>query len=151
MEGSPRFNQCLSKVSAWLRKFRDLSGLLARSVFGVAKGSVEGSPITSLNLSPSSSSLFSIFLNSVHFGAFSHSKGPGQNDTFVFLGSLQQMAPQGFGQMAVASENVEGSANCSLHLSPKWLLLGKNSLEGSANCPTVLHLSPSPPPGVKVA
>ena len=37
--------------------------------------------------------------------------------------------------------SVEGSANYSLHLSPKWLLLHKGSLEGSANC--ALHLSPS--------
>ena len=37
--------------------------------------------------------------------------------------------------------SVEGSANYSLHLSPKWLLLHKSSLEGSAKC--VLHLSPS--------
>ena len=35
--------------------------------------------------------------------------------------------------------SVEGSANYSLHLSPK--LLYKSSLEGSANC--ALHLSPS--------
>ncbi len=41
--------------------------------------------------------------------------------------------------MAVAS--VEGSANYSLHSSPKWLLLHKSSLEGCANC--ALHLSPS--------
>ena len=37
--------------------------------------------------------------------------------------------------------SVEGSANYSLHLSPKWLLLYKTSLRGSANC--ALHLSPS--------
>ena len=44
--------------------------------------------------------------------------------------------------MAVASEKVlEGSANYSLHLSPEWLLLHKNSLEGSANCVLRLFLS----------
>ena len=37
--------------------------------------------------------------------------------------------------------SVEGSANYSLHVSPKWLLLHKSSLEGSAKC--ALHLSPS--------
>ena len=37
--------------------------------------------------------------------------------------------------------SVEGSANYSLHLSPKWLLLHKSWLEGSASC--ALHLSPS--------
>ena len=36
--------------------------------FGEPKGSVEGSPITSLNLSPSSATLFCIFLNSFRFG-----------------------------------------------------------------------------------
>ena len=36
--------------------------------------------------------------------------------------------------------SVEGSANYSLHLSPKWLLLHKSSLEGSANCALSLLL-----------
>ena len=36
----------------------------------------------------------------------------------------------------------------SLHLSPKWLLVHKGSLEGSANC--ALHLSPSLLPGSKL-
>ena len=45
--------------------------------------------------------------------------------------------------------SVEGSANCSLHLSPKWLLLHKSCLEGSANC-AFTFISQSPR-GVKVA
>ena len=57
----PRFQQRCTKVPPRLRKFRDLSGLLGQIRFGVPKGSVEGSPITSLNLSPSSSTLFCIF------------------------------------------------------------------------------------------
>ena len=54
----PRFHQGLTKPR--LRRFHDLSGLLGQIRFGVPKGSVEGSPITSLNLSPSSSTLFCI-------------------------------------------------------------------------------------------
>ena len=103
---SPRFHQGFTKVvqvswSLWS------SGA---DPFWGAKRFVEGSPITSLNLSPSSSTLFCIFLNSVSFETFSHSKGLGakwhvwalrlsaivkvlgQNDTFVFLASLQQLA-----------------------------------------------------------
>ena len=45
--------------------------------------------------------------------------------------------------------SVEGSANYSLYLSPKWLLLQTSSLEGSANC--ALHLSPSLLLGSKMA
>ena len=93
----------------------------------------------------------------------------GQNDTFVFWWFLQQMVfasqkvlwsvPQTvpcigltiscgfvfFWQMALASEKVlwrvPQTILESLHLSPKWLLLHKSSLERSANC--ALHLSPS--------
>ena len=88
----------------------------------------------------------------------------GQNDTFVFWGSLQQLAfasqkvlwsvPQtvlyigltvscGFlgNGCCFRKGSVEGSANFSLYLSPKWLLLHKSYLEGSASC--ALHLSPS--------
>ncbi len=89
----------------------------------------------------------------------------GQNDPFVFWGSLQQMAfasqkvlwsvPQTQFFTLVSQSpadfwangccfrkgSVEVSANYSLHLSPKWMLLHKSSLEGSANC--ALHLSPS--------
>ena len=88
----------------------------------------------------------------------------GQNDTFVFWGSLQQLTfasqkvlwsvPQtvlyigltvscGFlgNGCCFRKGSVEGSANFSLYLSPKWLLLHKSSLEGSASC--ALDLSPS--------
>ena len=74
----------------------------------------------------------------------------GQNDTVVFLGSLQQMAfasqkvlwsvPKQFFTLVSHSPavfwanggcfikgSVEDSANYSLHLSPKWLLLHKGS------------------------
>ena len=61
VEGSPRFHQGFTEVSPRLRKFPDLSGLLGQIRFGVPTGSVERSPITSLNLSPSSSTLFCIF------------------------------------------------------------------------------------------
>ena len=96
----------------------------------------------------------------------------GQNDPFVFWGSLQQMAfasqkdlwsvPQTQFFTLVSQSpavcwangccfrkgSVEVSTNYSLHLSPKWLLLHKSSLEGSANC--ALHLSPSLLPGSKL-
>ena len=53
-EVSPRFHQgCVSFVVSLV--------FWGISCFGVPKGSVEGSPITFLNLSPSSSTLFSIF------------------------------------------------------------------------------------------
>ena len=101
------------------------------------------------------------FLNSfLHFPPTAFALGSsaivmalGQNDTFVFLGSLQQIVfasqkvlwsvPQTvlyvgltiflrfFGQMAVASERVLWRVPPTLHLSPK--LLQKSSLEGSAN------------------
>ena len=73
MQGSTK----VSPVSPRLRKFRDLCGLLGQIRFGVPKGSVEGSPITSLNLSPSSSTLLAFFPNSVSFGDFSHSHSKG--------------------------------------------------------------------------
>ena len=127
--------------------------------FSRAKGSVEGSPITSLNLSPSSSTLcWALALVSSAI-----LKVLGQTDTFVFLGSLQQMAfaahkflwsvPQAVLYIGLTVScafrangccfrkgSVEGSANYSLHLSLR-LLLHKSSLEGSANC--ALHLSPN--------
>ena len=40
--------------------------------------------------------------------------------------------------------SVEGSANYSLHLSPKWLLLHKNSLEGSTKCALHSRFTVSP-------
>ena len=130
-------------------------GLLGHIRFGAP--SAEGSSIPSLNLSPSSSTLYCISPNAAIV------KSLGQNDTFVFCFVLQQMAfayqnvlwsvPQTVLYIALTVScgffangscfrkgSVEGSANYSLHLSPKWLLLHKNSLEGSANYS--LHLSP---------
>ena len=86
----PRLHQGSTKVSPRLRKFRDLCGLLGQIRFGVPKGSVEGSPITSFNLSPSSSTFFSP--TALALGPSAIVKVLGKNDTFVFWGSLQQMA-----------------------------------------------------------
>ena len=95
----------------------------------------------------------------------------GQNDASVFLGSLQQMAfpsqnvlrsvPQTVPYICLTVScgfwangccfrkgSVEGSANYSLHLSSKWLLLHKSSLE--APQPVFTFISQCPP-GVKVA
>ena len=53
---------------------------------------VDGSSITSFKMSPKSSTLFAFFPNSVSiFWSSAIAKALGQNDTFVFLGSLQQM------------------------------------------------------------
>ena len=152
-----RFHQGSTKVSPRLRKFRDLSGLLGQIGFGVPKGSVEGTPITSLKLFRSSTLFFCIF-PALALGSSAIVKAFGQNGTFVFLGSLQQKgslecSPNSslhwshsllwfLGKWLLLQKgSVEGSANYSLHLSPKWLLLHKSCLEGSANC--ALHLSPS--------
>ena len=56
-----RFCGRFTKVQASLPKFRGVSGLLGQIHFRVPKGSVEGSPIASLNLSPSSSTLLRFF------------------------------------------------------------------------------------------
>ena len=145
-----------------MRKFRDLSGLLGQIRFGVPKGSVEGTPITSLKLFRSST-LF-LHFSSVSFGVFSHSKGLRAKWHVCLLGFFAANGfrlPKGSLQCSPNSSlhwshsllwflgnwlllqkgSVEGSANYSLHLSPKWLLLHKSCLEGSANC--ALHLSPS--------
>ena len=109
------------------------------------KGSVEGSP--------------NFFPNSVSFGVFSRSKGilcskwlsppkrffgvfPKQFFTFV------SQCPAVFwaNGCCFRKASVEGSANYSLHLSPK--LLYKSSLDGSANC--ALHFSPSVLQGSKL-
>ena len=112
------------------------------------------------NLSPSSSNLFGISPSSAIVKVLV------QNDTFVFWGSLQQnaFAPQKVlwsvpetvlyihwshtllpffwaNGCCFRKGSVEGSADYSLHLSLKWLLLPYCSLEGSANC--FLHLSHS--------
>ena len=125
--------------------------------FSGAKGSVEGSPITSLNLSPSSSTLFCIFhqqrwlwcllgpkLTRLSSWALC-SKWLSQHKSFFgvfqFL-TLVSQSPALFGANGCCFRkgSVEGSANYSLHLSLR-LLLHKSSLEGSSNC--ALHLSPN--------
>ena len=135
---------------------------------------MEGSAITSLNLSPSSSTLFLHFSpTALALKCSAIVKVLGQNDTFVFLGSLQQMAfasqkvlwriPQtvlyigltvscGFlGKWLLLQKRFCGGfrQRLSKHSSPKWLLLQKSSLEGSANC--ALQFISQSPPGVKVA
>ena len=143
-----------------------------RSV-GVSKGSVEGSPITSLSLSPSSSTIFCIFpqqrqlwglqpivkclgakwhvclLRFFAANGFRLPKGSlecSPNSSLHWSHSLLRF----FGQMAVAWEgSVEGSAKHSLHLSPKRLLLHKNVVGWFRQlCFTCISQSP---PGVKVA
>ena len=104
---------------------------------------------------------FAFFSTALALGSSAIVKVLGQNDTFVFWGSLQQMpfasqqvlrsvhrlhlsqSPAVFSAKGCRFKkgSVEGSANYSLHLSPKWLLLHKSSWEVSANC--ALHLSPS--------
>ena len=121
---------------------------------------MEGSPITPLTCLPVPQLFLAFFPNSVSFRVFSAiGKVLGQNDTFVFWDSLQQIGfrlPKDSLECSLVSQSpaafwangccfrkgsVEGSANYSLHLSHKWLLLHNSSLEGSANC--ALHLSPS--------
>ena len=106
MQGSTKVSPRLRKF----RKFRDLCGLLGQIRFGVPKGSVEGYPITSLNLSPSSSALFAFFPNSVSFGVFSHSKGLGSKWHVCLLGCF---AANGF-------RLPKGSLECSPNSSSHW-------------------------------
>ena len=149
-----------------------LQGPCGADPFRFRKGSAEGSPITSLHLSPSSFNSFS------HFSPTGLALGPsaivkvlGQNDTVVFWGSLQQMAFASqkvfwspklfctFGSESLAhfgvnsccfrKGSVEVSPNKSLHLSLRWQLLHKSSLLGSVNC-AITFISQSPP-GVEVA
>ena len=71
-----RFHQGFSKVPPRFFKFPDLG----RSVFGVPKGSVEGSPIASFfpcPLVPQFNSFLLFLPNSVSFGVCSHSTGKG--------------------------------------------------------------------------
>ena len=144
--------------------FADLSGLLGEVRFGAPKGSVEGSPITSLTCLPVPQLFLAFSLTALVLGSSAIVKVWGQNATFLFWGFLQQMVfasqkvlgsvPQtvfyigltvscGFWVNGCCFRKgfVDGSANYSLHLSPKWLLLQTSSSEGSANC--ALHLSPS--------
>ena len=62
--------------------FRTLYSSLGQIRFGVPKGSVEGSPITSLNWSPTSATLSCILPQQRWSSA--KVKVLGQNDTFVF-------------------------------------------------------------------
>ena len=71
---------------------------------------MEGSPITSLNLSPSSSTLSAFFPNSVSFGVFSHSKGLGSKWHVCLLGCF---AANGF-------RLPKGSWECSPNSSSHW-------------------------------
>ena len=114
------------KVSQRLRKFRFSSGLLGQIRFGVRKGSVEGAPIPSLILSPSSflTSFLHFSSTELALGSSAIVKVLGQNDMFVFLGSLQQMVfasqkvlwsvPHPVLYIDLRKGFVEGSANYSL-------------------------------------
>ena len=70
----PRFSASPAQIRLGLPTASVLKGsmefakIVGQILFGVPKGSVEGSPITSLNVSPSSTTLFCIFLNSFRFG-----------------------------------------------------------------------------------
>ena len=94
-------------------------------------------------MSPKSSTLFAFFPNSISiFWSSAIAKALGQNDTFVFLGSLQQMV---FASRKVFCNVPQTVLYIGLTVScgffGQWLLLQKGSVEGSANC--ALHLSPS--------
>ena len=153
----PRFHRGSTKVSRRLRKFRDHSGFLGASAhpFRFRKGSAEGSPITSFHLSPSSFNSLSHFSPVVLvLGSSAILKVLGQNDTFVFWGSLQQMA---FASQKVLWSPKLTDLYIGLRVSRKFcagfpqlfstfvsqmaVASLKNSLEGSANC--ALHLSPT--------
>ena len=126
---------------------------------------MEGPPISSLNLSPQFLNSFLYFSpTALALGSSAIVKVLGQNDTFVFRGSLQQMAfasqtvlwsvPQtvlyigltvscGFwGKWLLLQKRFCGGFRQQFfRFVSKWFLLHKSSLEGSANC--ALHLSPS--------
>ena len=83
-EVSPGFHQdCASFV---------VSLVFWGSSLGLPKGSVEGSPITVLNLFSSWNSFLHFSSTTLALRSSAIVKILGQNDTFVFLGSLQQMA-----------------------------------------------------------
>ena len=137
----PRFHRGSTKVSPRLRKFRDLSGLLGQIRFGVPKGSVEGSPITSLDLSPSSvpQLFFAFSPNSVNFGVFSRRKGLGAKWYVCLLGFF---AANGF---RLPKGSLECSPNSSLHWSHSLLLfLGQMAVASEKVLwrvpPTVLYI-----------
>ena len=99
-----RFHQGSSSVSASPAQIRlglptasvlkgsmEFAKIVGQILFGVPKGSVEGSPITSLNVSPGSTTLFLHFSQQLSLWS-SVIKVLGQNDMFVFLRSWQHMA-----------------------------------------------------------
>ena len=115
MEVSPRFHQgCASFVISLV-----FWGYIS---LGLLKGSAKGFPITYLNLSASSSTLFAFFPNSVSFGVFSHSKGLGAKYHVCLLWFF---AANGF-------RLPKGSFECSPNSSffGKWLLLQKRFCGG---------------------
>ena len=159
----PRLHRGFTKVPPRLRKFRGVSGFLGQIRF-CGKFPHHFFKLASQLLN----SFFVFFPTALTLkGSSAIAKVLGKNDTFVFLGSLQQMVfasqkvlwsvPQTILHIGLTVScnflgkwlllqkrrkgSVQGSANYSLHLFPKWPLLHKNSLEGSANC--ALHLSPS--------
>ena len=120
--------------------FRTLYGSLGQIRLGLPKGFMEGSLITS-------------FLNSfLYFSPPALVLGSppgGQNDKTFFgvfpkqIFTLVWQSPALFwaNGCCFRKGSVEGSANYSMHLSPKWLLLQKQFFGGSVNC--ALHLSTS--------
>ena len=86
----PSFHGGCTDVSRKLRKFRDLSGLLGRSL-SFPKDPAQGSPITSLHLSLSSFNSFLHFSPTVlALGSSAIANVLGQNVTFVFWDSLRR-------------------------------------------------------------
>ena len=155
VEGSTKVPPRFSEVPA---RFHE--GVISLVFWGRSlsfpKGSAEGPPITSLELSPSSA-IVKVLV---------------QNDMFVFWGSLQQWlsppkrffgvfpkllctfvseCPAVFGVNGCCFRkgSVEGSANYSLHLSPKWLLLHRKFFGGFRQL--CFSFTSQSPPGVKVA
>ena len=90
-----RFHQGCTEVSPGFHQ--DCASFVVSLVFwgsslGLPKGSVEGSPITFLNLFSSWNSFLHFSSTTLALRSSAIVKILGQNDTFVFLGSLQQMA-----------------------------------------------------------
>ena len=132
-------------------KFLDLSRLLGQIHFVSGKGCAEGSPITSLQLclpvplisfacSPTmllalgSSAIVKVLAKwHVCFLFFATNGFRLPQGSLVFI---RFKVSHGFwvSGSCFRKGSVERSPSNSLHLSPKWLLLQKSSLEGSANC-----------------
>ena len=159
----PRLHRGFTRVPPRLRKFRGVSGLLGQFAWA-AKRFCGRFPHHFFKLVQFLILFFAFFLNNVSFAVFSHSKDLGAKWHVCFLGFFAANGfrlPEGSLERSPNSSlhwshsllwflgawlllqkgSVEGSANYSLHLSPKWLLLQKSCLEGSANC--ALHLPPS--------